>query len=106
MSAKLSMQFRLPFRLEQEGDLYISICDVLDVRSQGETKEQAAAMLVEALQLFLETCIEEGTVEAVLRESGFRPMLEGQEDIEDDADYLDVPVSLLLANDLGGQHAS
>lgn len=50
-------------------------------------------MLVEALQLFLETCIEDGRLEAVLEESGFRPIREGHDDAEDDADYPDVPVS-------------
>ena len=35
MGATLNMQFRLPFKLEREGDVFISICDVLDVRSKG-----------------------------------------------------------------------
>lgn len=105
MSASLSMQFRLPFRVEREGDIFVSICDVLDVRSQGESEAHAGEMLIEALQLFLETCIEEGTVEAVLRESGFRPMADGHEDADDDSNYLDVPVSLLLAQSGNNNHA-
>ena len=106
MSATLSMQFRLPFRLEREGDVFISICDILDVRSQGESAEQAGEMLIEALQLFLETCIEEGTVEAVLRQSGFRPTPDGYDEQDDGNDYLDVPVSLLLAQDGSNRHAN
>jgi len=105
MSASLNMQFRLPFRLEQEGDAFVSICDVLDVRSQGQSEHEASAMLVEALQLFLETCIEEGSIEAVLRDSGFRPALDSQNE-DDGQEYLDVPVSLLLTQGSRGRHAS
>jgi len=103
MSATLDMRFRLPFRLEREGDVIVSICDVLDVRSQGQSESEASAMLVEALQLFLETCIEEGTVEQVLRESGFRPALDDPNE-DDGQDYLDVPVSLLLSQGGSSSH--
>lgn len=97
MSATIKMHFRLPYRLEREGSVYVSICDELDVRSQGRSEAEAGEMLVEALQLFLETCIQEGTVDAVLRDCGFRPMLDGEVQSDDGTDYLDVPVSLLLA---------
>ena len=97
MSATIEMLFRLPYRLEREGNVYASICDDLDVRSQGSTKAEAGEMLVEALQLFLETCIQKGTVDAMLRDCGFRPMLDGEVQAGDGTGYLDVPVSLLLA---------
>lgn len=106
MGASINMQFRLPFRLEREGDVFISICDVLDVRSQGVSEAEAGDMLIEALQLFLETCIEEGTVEAVLRESGFRPFFDGDLSEDEDGDYLDVPVSLLMTKSGRNNHTS
>ena len=63
-------------------------------------------MLIEALQLFLETCIEEGTVEAVLKMSGFRPTPDGYDEQDDGNDYLDVPVSLLLAQEGSNRYAN
>lgn len=44
--------------LEKEDDLYVSLCPELDIASQGETKEEARANLVEALELFFETASE------------------------------------------------
>ena len=40
--------------IEKEGDGYVSLCPELDIASQGDTVEQAAANLKEAVQLFLE----------------------------------------------------
>lgn len=40
--------------LEREGDLYVALCQELDVASQGATVEEATANLKEAVELFLE----------------------------------------------------
>ena len=50
---------------------YIAHCPSLDVFSQGGTREKAIENLVEALQLFLESCRERGTLDAVLADCGF-----------------------------------
>lgn len=105
MNASINMHFRLPFRVEREGKVYVAICDLLDVQSQGATLDEAGKMLNEALQLFLETCIEEGTVDAVLRDCGFSPVVDDHTETLDDSDYLDVPVSLLLSRNGGTNHA-
>ena len=47
------------------------MCPVLDVWSQGETRTEAKENLREALQLFLIDCFERGTLDKVLKESGF-----------------------------------
>jgi len=41
----------------QEDDLFSSLCLELDVASQGETEQEAREMLLEAVTLYLETCI-------------------------------------------------
>ena len=51
---------------------YIAHCPALDVFSQGETEAAAVENLAEALQLFVESCRERGTLDAVLKECGFQ----------------------------------
>ena len=51
---------------------YIAQCPALDVFSQGETEEEAMDNLAEALQLFVESCRERGTLDTVLKECGFQ----------------------------------
>jgi len=42
----------------KEGKWYVSLCLELDVASQGRTIREAKKMLAEAVELHLETCIE------------------------------------------------
>jgi predicted RNase H-like HicB family nuclease len=70
---KTSVTFRtsLPITITKKDKHYVSCCPVLDVRSQGETKEEVTENLREALQLFLIDCYERGTLDKVLKDSGF-----------------------------------
>ena len=52
----------------REGDVYVSYCPALDLYSQGDTEEEASANLIEALQLFIQSCVERGTLDAVMKE--------------------------------------
>jgi predicted RNase H-like HicB family nuclease len=70
---EISLEFKLPARVRKKGKWFISSCDVLDVHSQGHTREQAETNLRDALATFLTSCYERGTLDAVLRESGFIP---------------------------------
>ena len=56
----------------REDDVYISRWAPLDIYSQGDTRDDAVTNLVEAVQLFVESCIERGTLKAVLTESGIQ----------------------------------
>lgn len=56
----------------REDGVYISRWAPLDVYSQGGTRDDAVTNLVEAVQLFVESCIERGTLKAVLAESGIQ----------------------------------
>lgn len=55
----------------EEDDVFVSHCPALDVYSQGDTEKDARTNLVEALQLFVESCYERGTLDAVMKERGF-----------------------------------
>jgi len=72
-SMKTSVTFHasLPIKITKKNKYYVSCCQVLDVWSQGETKTKATENLREALQLFLIDCFERGTLDKVLKESGF-----------------------------------
>jgi predicted RNA binding protein YcfA (HicA-like mRNA interferase family)/predicted RNase H-like HicB family nuclease len=68
---QIEMSFRLPYVLQPEESWIVASCLVLDVHSQGTTEPEAVANLREAIQVFLETCIEMGTLVQVLKDSGF-----------------------------------
>lgn len=46
--------FQLTAIIEREGDGYVSICQELDIASQGYTVEEARLNLLEAVEGFLE----------------------------------------------------
>ena len=64
-----SMEFKLPAQVRKKGKWFISSCKLLDVHSQGHTREQAERNLKDALATFLLSCYERGTLEIVLREA-------------------------------------
>ena len=74
MSAVIRIEFTLPFELLTEGTWHIAACAPLDVASQGHTREEAIRNLEEALSLFLESCLERGTLQQVLGDAGLHPV--------------------------------
>ena len=54
----------------REDDVYISCWAPLDLYSQGDTPDDAVTNLIEAVHLFVESCIERGTLRAVLADLG------------------------------------
>ncbi len=71
MKTPVTFEVSLPFSIKKKANYFVSSCPVLDVLSQGETKEKATENLREALQLFLLDCFERGTLDKVIKESGF-----------------------------------
>ncbi|MBF0319247.1 MAG: type II toxin-antitoxin system HicB family antitoxin [Nitrospirae bacterium] len=67
-----SIDFNLPVKFKQKKGIVIASCPVLDVVTQGETIEEARKNIKEAVGLFISTCFECGTLEAVLKECGFK----------------------------------
>ena len=70
---QIGIEFRLPAKIRKKGKWYVSSCASLDVHSQGHTREEARQNLIDALDFFLESCFERGTLEEVLRDAGFVP---------------------------------
>src|ERR1700687_3975085 len=67
-----SIEFKLPRQVKKKGKWFISSCNLLDVHSQGHTREQAERNLQDALETFLLSCYERGTIEVVLREPNIK----------------------------------
>lgn len=62
----------LTFGFEPEDDQYVALCPELDIASQGDTIEDAAAHLKSAVILYLDTMQEDGELGEVFRTRGIR----------------------------------
>lgn len=58
---------------EEKPGLHVSYCPVLNLYSQGATQKEAKKNIIEATTLFIESCIEDHTLEKVLEDCGFKP---------------------------------
>jgi len=95
MAHKIQIQFKLPYRLKRTGNWVVSSCPSLDVHSQGKTAAQAKKNLITALALFLESCHERGTLDAVLKECGFARVSFPIKTMLPKTKYLEVPLHLM-----------
>ncbi|HLE17534.1 MAG TPA: hypothetical protein VI728_04520 [Syntrophales bacterium] len=68
---QVALKIKVPATVKKKGDYYISCCPILYICSQGATKKKALDNLVEAASLFLISCFERGTLDAVLKKCGF-----------------------------------
>jgi predicted RNase H-like HicB family nuclease len=55
---------------------WVAGCPALDVYSQGQSEEDAARSLAEAVALWVESCLERDTLDQALRELGFEEAVE------------------------------
>jgi len=86
----LQMSFKLPFSLSDDDGMVVSHCPILDVHSQGETEDEAVTNLIEAIQIFIESCILHGSIESVLRDCGFEPSYSYEESSWRNSDLLNL----------------
>jgi len=59
---------------KEKPGMYVSYCAALDLYSQGATAKEAEKNIIEATEAFIESCVERNTLNAVLKECGFRPV--------------------------------
>lgn len=105
MKGRVKFEFSLPAEVKKEGKLYIARCPLVDVYSQGTSKKEALANLIEAIQLFAESCFERGTLDEVLQACGFEFMPDLRNvrkpakaaSKRTHADSIRVPLSLMIA---------
>ena len=91
---------KLPIKIDKERKWYTASCPILDIYSQGETEAKAKKNLKEALSLFFISCFERGTLDAVLKQSGFKAV---QQIIQpkkstniDKENYINIPIPFLV----------
>ena len=93
---------KIPVAIRKEGGAFYVGCHALDVHSQGYTEEEAIKNIVEALQLFIESCYDRGVLPQVLKDSGFKlsrqPKFSPMEQDDPQEQMIDVPLPLLIVN--------
>lgn len=67
----ISMSLICTVKQETRGR-WVAGCSQLDLFSQGKTKEEAKCSLQEAIEIWVDDCLERGTLDQALREVGFR----------------------------------
>jgi predicted RNase H-like HicB family nuclease len=85
----------LPYDIIERDRWVVAFCPVLDIYSQGDTREEAKEALIETIQLFLESCFERGVLDEVLKDCGFQPVKipsEVPEQACPPESYIEVPV--------------
>jgi predicted RNase H-like HicB family nuclease len=66
-----NLKIEYTLQLWREGDCFIAHAMPLDVMSAGKTEEEARHALDEAVELFLKTADDIGTLEQVLEDAGY-----------------------------------
>ena len=68
----MNMSFSLPVSILKEGSRYVAYTPALDLSTSGNDESQVKIRFGEAIQLFFEELIKEGTLEEVLLELGWQ----------------------------------
>ncbi|MDZ7289684.1 MAG: hypothetical protein ONB44_10870 [candidate division KSB1 bacterium] len=93
---KIEIVARLPFTITKRRNHFLASCPLLDIHSQGETGKKAKENLAEALFLFFFSCIQRNTLDAVLKECGFKLADSGKEIKKPmRANYIEIPIPFL-----------
>ena len=91
---EICINFRLPVIIKKRKNWYLSSCPVLDVHSQGKTDAEALANLKEALALFVMTCLKMGTLDKVMKDSGFIGGKVKKRPPRHISDFIDIPITI------------
>lgn len=70
-TVEISLCLRCTVRRDT-GNRWITGCPALDLFSQGKTEAEAKRCLEEAIGLWVDDCLERGTLDQALREVGFQ----------------------------------
>jgi len=95
---RVELGFNLPVKIVKKQKWYVASCPILDVFSQGPTEDQAKKNLREALTAFLLSCLERSTLDTVLKECGFQPIIKPakKESFISQGDYINIPIPFLV----------
>ena len=69
--AHITVTVTLFASIKKEENLYVSECPSLQICSQGSTKKEASKNIIEAVELFIESCVARGKLSEALKKRGF-----------------------------------
>lgn len=71
MVLKLTASLKGAVRWDDQAKVFLSFCPALNIYSQGLSEDEAREALESTMRLYIETCIERGILEQILRRAGF-----------------------------------
>lgn len=89
MADKVAISLELMCHVRQDEETWAAGCPALNVYSQGSSKDDAIRCLKEAVELWIESCIERDTLQSALRDCGFR-LARWDEPVLDEAEKINV----------------
>ena len=99
MKASVCFEVTVPIKIFKGENAYVANCPIFDVASQGDSPEDSKQKLIEALTGFLLTCYDMGTLDEVLKESGFVPMSASpHETFAAGDDIIIIPLPFMIAD--------
>ena len=101
MEVAVQIVAQFPVKITKRRRWFLASCPVLDIQTQGETEKEAKKNLGEALSLFFISCFERGTLDAALKQCGFRahypPPKYKRAPISKREDFIEVPIPFLVS---------
>ena len=88
---KVEFSVKLPIKIKKKNGVCVLHCPVLDLYAQGNNESEAKKNMGETIKLFLISCYERGTLGAVLKECGFKP-LKTASHLPTDQKFITVPI--------------
>ena len=106
----VSFNLQVVVDVRKENDVYYVGSEAFDIYSQGNTEEEARENIIEAIQLFIESCYDRGVLSEALKELGFElnrersnVVLKGATSVpqvlkDSGSMMIDVPLGLLVSD--------
>jgi predicted RNase H-like HicB family nuclease len=105
MQVTVHLNAHLPVKFTKRKTWVLASCPILDVHSQGASLKEAKKNLAEALKLFFVSCFERGTLDAALKECGFKAIrqltISSKKPVDQRGDYIDVPIPFVVEQKTG-----
>src|SRR5512137_825224 len=102
LTGTATFTLNLPVQFRAEAGLVVAEFPSLNVASQGRTRDEATQNLIEAAQLFIESCLGRNRLDDALKELGFVP---GHFEAAESIEHLQVPVEFMVLRNGSPTHA-
>lgn len=95
----IRLEVQIKIKKDDQIKAWVVECHPFDVFSQGYTKEEAETNIKEAMDLFIESCFERGTIAKVIKKCravayiSSRPPEHTKLQCHGETEYLDIPIT-------------